>query len=1784
MEDIGESHDITIENFTDDILDHLVEKDTYYEKVTTLERLLTRIIHKVLKSRTRTERLTLENQMDAVHRAIQEVRDEYDVAGDSPSFYPDLDRLNFSSLLATMPRFNQYTMSPIQSLEELQQPSNPEFTRSAIQNVVASYVHPDTPYNGILLWHGVGVGKTCAAISISEEFTRLQHFNNKKTLVVTPSKALQDTWKKEIFNPGKERQRAQYNTFLDNGGNLVFTEWQHASPSERRANQASPVGGPSQDYVSNVQCTGTRYNPQQHDPLIASSGMKYDAAVRKLRNEMYDFSTYSILANKFREREREYTYRNHRDIEGRMIKYVIREFSNRVIILDEIHRVKEEGAGVRQKTEDHKGYTIYSDGSIVEVHRYYNKYRVVEYDPAAHQYTLVSNEKDGKGAAPGNKVFGPHDITVPAYKVWGPKEPEMELKMSVLKMIARYATNTTFVLLSATPMYAKPTEILDILDILRLNDGRALIDKRRIFQQDKKSGIYVLSGEKGSKDRDSAVEYLQNVSRGYISHLRGEDPRTFPLQLYPIPEMMQDDGLAETHHLSPLDTMGYTPAPLFQYVAENPKKSIHRTPFTDQHMNDLVLYRAEMSEIYQMVCWVGLNRIGESHKKAFSPWSYRALLQGQTPTHASNIVFPVLTTEEAQTVLDEPILSEELREKVLHCYGYNGFKKTFAGGKAPYTFLPTCRDLEFLDLLPSGPPNPDGVSQPNGLAKYSAKFCNIMRLINDSKGVVFLYSEYVKDGVDILAMMLERNGYCHYSELQKWNGEQSEWVGNRSDTLHRDLQRNTGDEMRDTRGRAWSDLSPEERVEARGGRFVVLKGGDMTQSQIDTFIPAVRGENGAPNDHGQSIKIVIGSKKMREGFSLKYIRQIHILDPWYHLNAIDQAVGRGIRNYSHILLSAEDRNVTTFLHCASLPLIHSKVDARRQNKYFEDIIPESPHSIPYPYALLESSDEYIYREAVYKSRRIAEVDRILQRNALDCHLNRAGNMFPSTDFQQRGIQLDSLVTSQDKIIHRAPLGDDEDSWKCKFTACTYTCPTTASREQQQRAKRRGDVYVELKSVKEMAIQTARDEFKRLFRYKSVYTLRAIIEKLSKELNHRHILEAIHYIIKHREPVYDGYQRKGYVIYRKHHTSSKSYYIFQPIWKGIIPDTTMDQDESIDMVLRHTPPPMSVRMSPLPSHPVNIVEERKYNSSDGHLQSVLKKCEIDFIHLTYFIYTVFHIQKDPRPKSKKAWRTFAHYPTPDVDLTESSYELGSLIAYPKGARHGCDTKLHIPTVYDFAIMGGLSILDLINLGTEFHTEPREEPYGKWELERDVIVHMCLKATQRILICMEAEEEVPNRGWVNYNDKITQEASATFKPYDRELVTNPSTFLDKTPSLELCGYYYYMGGLPEDISSGFTELARTLNEATPEGTRVYFPNATRNVMKYCVVTKNAVSGRGAKKVRTISSKFGRNLNETGADCGSAPPFRVGSDTTEHIVLEDASHCVYYEIQTIAYTNTNGELHKTTRAVPSVLRVCSRKLYADGKWPGTEQLVYRITYTKPISCAGENSIGDVTLDPITGLERYRFMVHSADLPDRNTVDSRNHLYGYQDIHSRVRWKAEKKTAFPSVFQSIQYFFYRDQYDVSKGSWREQIVPGCSAGQALKSKNVAVIQRLLTAPNQFPYEMDPIRFTRYPKPKETVRNIHYGDTPIFTPHELDNIEYHSVVPNESNVITLHNTDEAKTLSSLPGVALELLLLFRYMRYIHKGRCPRAKNIQTAHLDYTWFLRKDEFWLTGVKKKKTKK
>ena len=109
------------------------------------------------------------------------------------------------------------------------------------------------------------------------------------------------------------------------------------------------------------------------------------------------------------------------------------------------------------------------------------------------------------------------------------------------------------------------------------------------------------------------------------------------------------------------------------------------------------------------------------------------------------------------------------------------------------------------------------------------------------------------------------------------------------------------------------------------------------------------------------------TRKASEGLSFMNVREIHILDPWYHFNRHEQIIGRGFRRCSHIKLPLAHRNLTVFVYCG----------------YFNDSI---------------SPDIHAYNIAKTKLKKIKDIINIIEENAFDNKINEKLNRFPRSLF------------------------------------------------------------------------------------------------------------------------------------------------------------------------------------------------------------------------------------------------------------------------------------------------------------------------------------------------------------------------------------------------------------------------------------------------------------------------------------------------------------------------------------------------------------------------------------------------------------------------------------------------------------------------------------------------------------------------------------------------------------------------------------------------------------------
>lgn len=114
--------------------------------------------------------------------------------------YPDVDDPSFLKKLLFKQEFAEHRQSSIaEMIANGENPCDPnkEFELNPVQRFIGQFMSPKTPYNSALLFHGVGVGKTCSAITVAEAF--LEMYPKKQVIIVAP-RNIQPGFLRTIFN------------------------------------------------------------------------------------------------------------------------------------------------------------------------------------------------------------------------------------------------------------------------------------------------------------------------------------------------------------------------------------------------------------------------------------------------------------------------------------------------------------------------------------------------------------------------------------------------------------------------------------------------------------------------------------------------------------------------------------------------------------------------------------------------------------------------------------------------------------------------------------------------------------------------------------------------------------------------------------------------------------------------------------------------------------------------------------------------------------------------------------------------------------------------------------------------------------------------------------------------------------------------------------------------------------------------------------------------------------------------------------------------------------------------------------------------------------------------------------------------------------------------------------------------------------------------------------------------------------------------------------------------
>jgi hypothetical protein len=949
--------------------------------------------------------------------------------------YPNLSDTNFNIKIASKQEFSETKYEGPDFSKSVKEQAdllgNADFELQPHQAFVKNYMSSQTPYNSLLLYHGLGSGKTCSAIGVCEEMRDyMKQVGINKRIIIVASENVQDNFQLQLFDERKLQ--------------LVDGIW----------NIRGCVGNKLLHEINPMNMKG-----MPRDKVISQ--------IKNIINSYYIFLGYGQFANyiiktmNFTEEDikgEQTKIQKTADVKITLNKKIIsrlrHEFNNRLIVIDEVHNIR--------KSDDNE-----------------NKKVAIN-----------------------------------------------------LELLVKAVKNMRFLLLSATPMYNSCKEIVWLLNLMNMNDRRGKIEAGEIF--DKHGNI---------KNR----ELLIRKSIGYVSFVRGENPYTFPYRVYPKDfakdhtfKKLNDDNIGfhypsvQMNHMKILNSdknrilslylnvmdncnnCGECQYCVYKYIIFNlhnkkfsitTKKGVIRDMPNFENMESFgyTLLQIPLQSLIISYPFEGLKEELDAIPKEKQPTTFdeefakaSVVSNKRNKNDEEKDELPGFVSESEVDKVDTEVDDDSSEETPKIHYslsinprlltGKSGLDRmmTFIDEKSP----PQKGEYEYnkSTLTKYG-----RIFSRENIGKYSSKIkCIIDTIMNPdtkyvSKGIILIYSQYIDGGLIPMALALEELGFTRYGENIK------------------PLFKNRPTDVVDVR----TMLPPENKKDFMPARYSMITG-DTRISPNNKF--EVKGLTNDDNKYGDKVKVVLISRSGSEGIDFKFIRQVHILEPWYNMNRIEQIIGRAVRNFSHKDLEFEERNVEIFMYGTILG---------NENKE-------------------EAADLYVYRVAELKAIQTGEITRILKENPVDCITNEDQQKFTQENMAANLKTPIEQRLSTGAVINDFKIGDAPFSPACDYMAkCNYSCRVDKDIDVSKLIN--SDTYNEtfLMNNSEKIIQRIRMLMKESYFYTKDKLINEI--KVPRDYPRSQILAALSHLIDDKnEFIVDRYGRNGRLI------NIGEYYLFQPI--------------------------------------------------------------------------------------------------------------------------------------------------------------------------------------------------------------------------------------------------------------------------------------------------------------------------------------------------------------------------------------------------------------------------------------------------------------------------------------------------------------------------------------------------------------------------------------------------------------------------------------------------------------
>ena len=817
------------------------------------------------------------------------------------------------------------------SCDDVGKDNNSEFKLLIHQKIVRDYLNLYSPYRGLLLYHGLGSGKTCSSIAIAEGMK-----SSKKVIIMTPA-SLRRNYIEEIKKCGDTLYKKDQHW-----------EWVPLSGGSTAIDTLSAALGITVAYIKKKKGVWLVDSNQESnlDKLTPKQIMSLDDQLDEMIMTKYQFINYNGLRKE--------------KLKSMTSNYDVNIFDHSVVVIDEVHNFI---SRISNKIEKEKPVNHDKSGEA-------EKFPV---SLALILYEMLLNAQDVRIVfLTGTPIINyPNELGI------------------LFNMLRGYIKTWNFTIKTTSGYNTIKQKINDLIgkdkfmDYFEYSKNNILSVTRNPlgFERSNVKGEYVgvkdaTLNERGeisdAQFKNRIISILENNDIDVEkSSVTVDVHKALPDNLKEFEAMfLGDKGSVKNTDLFKKRILGLT-----SYFRSAQEGLLPRyEPLTDFEVVKIPMsdYQLGVYEIARSA-----ERKEDMKRKSKKPSVDKDGLYVE-PTSSYRIFSRlycnfVMPTPPGRPLPREGNLDESYKKTLAETdkKGSNDLEGNEADESEGDVVMNKNADNNYQtriqDAIKYLKDHGDEVFSSESLMTYSPKFLTMIENISSREhlGLHLVYSQFrTLEGIGIFKMVLDYNGYTQF-KIKK--GSDGVWEMN---IAEEDLGKPT-----------YALYTGTETAEEKE----IIR--NIYNSNWDPNLPITKKlKEIANNNHmGEIIKVLMITASGSEGINLRSTRYVHIMEPYWHPTRKEQVIGRARRICSHKALPEEMQDVRVFLYLMTITKEQEaevskdmKLHDKSKLKYN---VSEETDKMEH---VLVTSDEALFEISTMKEKVTSNLTRLIKEAAIDC--------------------------------------------------------------------------------------------------------------------------------------------------------------------------------------------------------------------------------------------------------------------------------------------------------------------------------------------------------------------------------------------------------------------------------------------------------------------------------------------------------------------------------------------------------------------------------------------------------------------------------------------------------------------------------------------------------------------------------------------------------------------------------------------------------------------------------